>query len=861
MTYYDDLKKDKTYQNKISDEEKQFIKEIESSLNFSKFRYYQREALNIFDFFFNQTDDYYFKKQLKEGDIYYYGFEMATGSGKTYLIGANINYLRSKGIKNFLILTPNTTVYHKTIKNFDLNNTKCIFNGNLNFKYNLITGEDYTGRSNSYDSQIDTNIFVFNIQKFFDRITGDKTESGLKIKRAWEQGALRDNHGNSISLHDFLVNKELTIITDEAHHYQQKKSSDVIKDLKPIYVLEFTATAVEDGLWRRKQKIIYKYSINRYINDKFGKKIRALGHSTPELEKTNKEDLTPADKEKIILSLLIHQLKKKALGGQKSILLIRARNQTTHADKVAEFLKEELPYDDSLIEEIFNQVIIDEKYDIMHLIKEYIPTVNEFKQEIKKLKNKIITYHINSSSEENDAFENIETNDVEVVVQLKRAEEGWNVDTVYTILILNYNQSNIKTYVKQLIGRGLRLPKEKREDFKDPFKEQTEVLHVVCEKGNNFSQFIDQIKTELELSGDSIEEECKTEEFTNKTTLSDITKYNNLKLPQYVFESKLRFTATEILEQLTYKNLKLKEFVNSNTYIFKKGKILSFEEEEQNIELSMVKEDKTLIGKEREHQQTISLSLTESDFGTIIDHLIYSNPILPAVVATKQVLIKTLLELNKEDLKYRSRYEKTKDNPTKKKLLSKLYKYLSEQIDQMFTKETSLTDKSLKELFKEYLIIKKINPETNEVVNLLPKEKNVPKRDIKKYYFNNYKKSFYEYNWYESSHEKEFAKIIDFAPDVEFWIRNTRQFYLQHGMNKKYYPDFIIKTKEGLFIVEIKGTGYYEGSRENIAVLKDLSENKTVKIKGVLLMDTTVDKKLVGKLDQFSQILNVNDLS
>jgi superfamily II DNA or RNA helicase len=859
MKYYDELKKDKTYQKKVSEELKPFIKDIGESLNFSKFRYYQREAMNIFDFFYNQNDDYYFKEQLKENESYYYGFEMATGSGKTYLIGGNIIYLKSKGIKNFLILTPNTTVYHKTIRNFDINDKKCIFNGDLDFKYNLITGEDYTGRSNSYDPEIDINIFVFNIQKFFDRVKGERGESALKIKKAWEQGALKDEEGNSISLYDFLVNREIAVITDEAHHYQQNKSKKVIEDLKPNCVLEFTATAVEDESWRRKQKIIYKYSIDRYIGDGFGKKIRAFGHHTPELEKSEKVKVSKADKEKIIISLLIHQIKKKALKNLKPILVIRARDLIEHADNVLKYIIEELLYEDSLIEEVFEQLKVDEKYDIISLIRKNIPTVEEFKKELKNLKDKTISYHGSSSVEENEKLELIEENDIELVVQVKKLEEGWNVDGVYTILILNYGQSEIRTYVKQLIGRGLRLPKEKRENFRDSLLDQTETLHVICEKGNNFAEFIDQIKKDLELSGDSIDIEFQSEEYKNLITIKDLKRYNNLQLPEFSFESKLKFTANDILKQLTYEELKIPSFIKGNTHIFKKKKLLIFDEEGLNIEEGISDYEKELENKEKENKSESNLILIESDFSRLISQLISNNPVLPAVVATKDVLVRTLMNINKENLIYYYRYGTGEEKTIKKKLISKLYKHLSEQVDNMFVFESKIQNKQLKEIFKEEQIIKRTNPENKEIVNLLHNSRTVQKKEIKKYFFNGYKKSFYEYNWYESSHEKIFASIVDNCADVEFWIRNIRQYYLEYGIGKKYYPDFIIKTKKGIYIIEIKGTGFFEASKDNINSLKELHNKKDSEVQCILLMDKTIDSQ-ANKFNSFEQINSYNEL-
>ena len=46
-------------------------------------------------------------------------FSLATGVGKTRLMGAFMTYLyKEKGIKNFLVIAPNLTIYNKLIKDF-----------------------------------------------------------------------------------------------------------------------------------------------------------------------------------------------------------------------------------------------------------------------------------------------------------------------------------------------------------------------------------------------------------------------------------------------------------------------------------------------------------------------------------------------------------------------------------------------------------------------------------------------------------------------------------------------------------------------------------------------------------------------
>lgn len=69
-------------------------------------------------------------------------------------------------------------------------------------------------------------------------------------------------------------------------------------------------------------------------------------------------------------------------------------------------------------------------------------------------------------------------------------------------------------------------------------------------------------------------------------------------------------------------------------------------------------------------------------------------------------------------------------------------------------------------------------------------------------------KHLFERAGYMNGEETEFATRIDILENVEWWYRNREKedFYLQGWRSGKFYPDFIIKTKSGKYIVaEYKG--------------------------------------------------------
>ena len=107
-------------------------------------------------------------------------FSIATGVGKTRLMGACIAYLYlQKGIKNFFILAPNLTIYDKLIEDFgNPAYRKYVFNGISEFVHNrpvIITGDNYAQQGNLFvESEIRINIF--NIAKFNSDNKGSKKD-------------------------------------------------------------------------------------------------------------------------------------------------------------------------------------------------------------------------------------------------------------------------------------------------------------------------------------------------------------------------------------------------------------------------------------------------------------------------------------------------------------------------------------------------------------------------------------------------------------------------------------------------------------------------------------------------------------
>lgn len=99
-----------------------------------------------------------------ERDFPSFAFSIATGIGKTRLMGACIAYLYlAKGIRHFFVLAPNLTLYEKLMRDFgDPSYEKYVFKGISEFVHNeplIITGDNYNMARNLFsENQIQINI-------------------------------------------------------------------------------------------------------------------------------------------------------------------------------------------------------------------------------------------------------------------------------------------------------------------------------------------------------------------------------------------------------------------------------------------------------------------------------------------------------------------------------------------------------------------------------------------------------------------------------------------------------------------------------------------------------------------------------
>lgn len=363
-------------------------------------------------------------------------FALATGVGKTRLMGAFVAYLYFvHNVQHFLIVSPGNTIYKKLLDDFSKSNSsKYVFKGfeELNSStIKIVTKDNYQNSSiqglDLYKNKIEINIL--NIQQFAQR----DAEKGKGITKFSEM--LGESYFDYLSSLD-----DLTVMLDESHHYHADAAFDSLDRMGPLLGLEFTATPYTgETVGRGKQKtqekkknIIYGYNLGDAIQDGYVKTPWIGTEADVNFSQFETDDIN-TDMRKMQLGAHFHERAKVAIQEYaskndvrvvKPVMLVVAKD-TTHAKEL--------------------RINIDSDNFCYGMYK-----------------GKVIEVHTAIKGEESE--ETIQQlisleedyNKIEVVIHVNMLKEGWDVANIYTIVPLRSSTAEILT--EQTIGRGLRLP-------------------------------------------------------------------------------------------------------------------------------------------------------------------------------------------------------------------------------------------------------------------------------------------------------------------------------------------------------------------------------------------------------------------
>ena len=366
-------------------------------------------------------------------------FALATGVGKTRLMGAFISYLHeAHGMRNFVVVAPNLTIYEKLITDFKPGTLKYVFNGIHAFattKPIVVTGEDYqTGRGVMNGELFEKSVVIniFNIAKLTAKDKGHLAADDAKAKVARIR-RLAETIGQSYF--DYLASRDdLVVLMDESHRYRAEAGMAAINELKPVLGIELTATprVIKGTKEIPFNNIVYEYTLAQAMADGFVKEpaiATRMGFNITDYVKDSDE----LERLKLNDGALIHENTKAALANWaqnhnrqvvKPFMLVVAGDKA-HADALEEYMAGEGfrggAYKGKIVK-VYSGMGAEQE---AHMIGQLL--------EIEKPGNL-----------------------AEIVIHVNKLSEGWDVTNLYTIVPLR--AANSVNLVEQSIGRGLRLP-------------------------------------------------------------------------------------------------------------------------------------------------------------------------------------------------------------------------------------------------------------------------------------------------------------------------------------------------------------------------------------------------------------------
>lgn len=450
---------------------------IKNNLKFTP-RPYQEEAFTALNYYLNNP-----RLRAKPTQVL---FHMATGSGKTLVMAGAILELYKMGYRNFIFFVNTDTIIRKTKENFlNPNSSKYLFKEQINIdgaKINITEVESF--ESTNAD---DISIYFSTIQGLHTRLNAPRE--------------------NSITFDDFL-NKEIVLISDEAHHINtltKKKLSATEKSNATSWEytvdrllysnvnnirLEFTATlelSHPNIASKYADKLLYDYSLAKFREDGYSKEV-----------KTNQVDYKPI--QRAIVAILISQYKKKIFASNgiiaKPLILFKSKTTAESAvmekaitDEIRNLTTTKLEKLIRLDNEILNKAIA--YFNTLKITLQGI--IDEIKEDFSE--DKIISVNSkNDTNEKQIIINSLEdgNNEYRAVFAVDKLNEGWDVLNLYDIVRLydtrdaTGNKPGKTTVAEaQLIGRGARYFPFKLEENQeiDKRKYDNDLEHImrICE--------------------------------------------------------------------------------------------------------------------------------------------------------------------------------------------------------------------------------------------------------------------------------------------------------------------------------------------------------------------------------------------
>ncbi len=766
-------------------------------------------------------------------------FSLATGVGKTRLMGAFISWLFLTGrSRHFFVLAPNTTIYEKLIQDFTPRSFKYVFAGIAEFAVNqpvIVTGDTWDRSSLLIDAAErngGATINIFNV----DKINSDKG----RIRRMHEYVGE--------PYFDYLAGlPDLVLLMDEAHRYRAKAGMKAVAELKPVLGLELTATPRSTGARSQAfRNVIYDYSLGQAMADGFVKEPAVATRADFDPKSVSSEDLEDI---KLKDGVLCHENVKAELDiyarstGKPTVhpFMLVVAQTTEHAEAIRKKIVDPRFFNGRYADRVIR---VDSKTD------------GELSDEATS---KLVSL-------EHDAR-------TDIVIHVNKLGEGWDVTNLYTIVPLRASASDILT--EQTLGRGLRLPYGARTGV-EAVDTLTVIAHdsfeAVVKAAREGGNVLRIRKTVIIGEGGDISDRGATV-LTAPSRLETIlvgpgeNRFDDNEQTPYVFTAPVEREAAaltlRVIEQVEHEcrtgladlgrpemidriAARVAEAMSAGPIGFDLGDRPAVDVREvvkttvdKVVELTIqipqivVLPDRTPTYSFRDFNLT---GLSAIGFQPTTDRLLLQDlrtehrrflDLSPAAAREERMenyVVRHLIDFN--EISYDEHAELL--FKLSAQMIAHLRSYLpdDEAVENVllgrgpdlarFIASQMLQDENVRTTTPNYIskVIRGFTSLRPQAYNLPPgsavhdiRRPPASAAEIRRIVFGGFRKCCYPYQKFDSEPERAFAALLDDASETEVirWMKPApRQFDIEYEPGRHYEPDFVVETKEQILIVEVK---------------------------------------------------------
>lgn len=795
----------------------------------------------------------------KEFDFPSFCFDMTTGIGKSRLMGASIYYLyKTKGYKHFFILAPGNTIYDKMRREAVPSHPKYMFKG-LEAEMGrpkVYDGENYLSYPVIFKQEemvvektSEIQIFIFNISKIFTR--GD-----LQFKFHEFHENLGGSFAQVLSSFDDLV-----FCMDEAHRYYAPASMKAINYLQPKLGLEFTATPKSTN-----KNIIYHYGLEEGTG-KFLKIPVVMG-------RTNTAGYSDEDIEEMKLKdgIKLHERRKAIvykycldnnLDQVKPIVLVACKD-TTHAQKIKSMIDSDAFFDGRYLGKVIE---IDSSTSGAET-EENIQKLLTIEKNTNPIEIVLHVYKLKEGWDVNNLFTIIPLNaaksDILALQTIGRGlrlpfGEITGIEELDTLDIVAHD------HYREIIDDIKNNPIFRQRNLDEEEIEETETVEVKAVVDDDNVSIFEEILQQANITSFQQLDETKTEDLFKAYEKTFIKKHAQKKKDEGYegqmtladFLPSLKQDGEDSLTKETGKESEagvdaLTVTIGEGTDIHIDLQALPGKSIGKNVipylkadferkinELKRVAISVPRIGMTYSSEITfnpIAVKRTIQDFDIASSKIerydAVNGKLLQEIEADALEvddpenllacsLLETIPELSSDDAEFIldvvDQYLELidGDEEEKKKIVRRYATIILDDLrEQIYAGKEEKTDFSY-QIQKDIILFTGSQKNTKKDGRLDFKKEIADKKNIRKYVFEGYKKSFYEENAFDSDDERRLAVILEEDDEVVRYIKPPlNQMGLFYRAGKQYNPDFLIETKDAKFMIEVKAAN--QTSQEDV---------------------------------------------